>query len=313
MKTLLLVCVSFWLSTISVAAQESDTAFDASALNELDSILTLEDSLSIFNMIDSLMQLPEVSFGSQLALRVGYSSNIASAERTLGIGQFGLSPGISYYHKSGAYLDVSGYWSKEFEPAYYLTIISAGYIGSINKWWSILPEYSKYLYSQDNDDIVVPYTNSLGMSNFFDVKPVTFRLDYNFFFGDQVAHRLMPGIMLNLNKSHWLGMDRVSFFPSFNVLFGSETTIEEVPYSTTLLGNLIRIRNGLDLFYEQEKTLFGVMNYGFSAPVTLRIKNWNFLLAYTYNIPKALPGEVLGLSNGGYLSSSITYTINFKK
>ncbi|MEQ8425859.1 MAG: hypothetical protein RIA63_14170, partial [Cyclobacteriaceae bacterium] len=106
---------------------QSDSLLTNIELSELDSILSLEDSLSIFNLIDSLIQL-ETSSKSQIAVRVGYNSNAASSGRTLGISQFGLSPGVSYYHKSGAYLDASGYWSTEYDPSYYLTILSAGYI-----------------------------------------------------------------------------------------------------------------------------------------------------------------------------------------
>ena len=58
--------------------------------------------------------------GSQLAVRLSYNSNVLSAGRTLGIENFGLAPGLSYYHKSGLYADVSGYWSKDFDPSYYL-------------------------------------------------------------------------------------------------------------------------------------------------------------------------------------------------
>jgi len=71
-------------------------------------------SLSIFQLIDSLMQLPSTfEARSSLAARIGFNSNILAASRTLGFNQFGLSPGISYYHKSGLYLDATAYWSQD--------------------------------------------------------------------------------------------------------------------------------------------------------------------------------------------------------
>ena len=180
-------------------AQQSDSTLLESDFEEL---LSLEDSLSIFNLIDSLIQL-EASNSSQLAVRLSYTSNAASANRSLGISQFGLSPGISYYHKSGAYLDVSGYWSTEYDPKYYLTVLSGGYIGAITHWWSFLGEYSRYLYSNLGDSVVISYKNSIGVSNFFDVKPLTFRLDYTLLFGEKTGHRILPGVMLNLEKRNW--------------------------------------------------------------------------------------------------------------
>ena len=292
--------------------QQADSLLNDVDIDDLNEFFSFEDSLSIFNMIDSLLQTTELPGKSQLAARLGYNSNAASNNRSLGINQFGLSPGLSYYHKSGAYIDASGYWSSEFDPNYYLTILSAGYIGVISPKWSFLGEYSRYLYSGLSEDITVSYTNSVGISNFIDVKPLTFRLDYTLLFGEKVGHRILPGVMLNFEKRNWRNINRILFYPSFNLLIGSEKQEELIPYAKTLAGALIRIRNGLDLYYTSEETLFGIMNYSFTTPISVSLDNWNFLIAYTYNIPKALPGEELGLENSGFLSASITRYLRFK-
>lgn len=302
-----------WLAIVICAAacplqaQQSDSVLLESNFDEL---LSLEDSLSIFNLIDSLIRL-EASNSSQLAVRLSYTSNAASANRSLGISQFGLSPGVSYYHKSGAYLDASGYWSTEYDPNYYLTVLSGGYIGAVTPWWSFLGEYSRYLYSNLGDSVVISYKNSVGVSNFFDVKPFTFRLDYTLLFGEKTGHRILPGVMLNLEKRNWRKLDRILFYPSFNVLLGRENyyIIEEYPP----IQAAIRERFGLPTTYEVEARGFGVMNYSFSAPLSVSVKNWNFLLSYTFNIPKALPREETFLSNSGFISASITKYLRLKK
>lgn len=311
--SMLMLSAALAMSSMVYSQHESrnNTAKDSLAANE-NFLLTLEDSLSIFNLIDSFIRLPDLSMRSQITIRMGYNSNVASSERTLGISQFGLSPGVSYYHKSGAYTDVSGYWSNEFDPSYYLTIVSAGYLGSLSKRWSVLGEYSRYFYSDTGPDITVPFKNSLGVSNFYDLKPFIFRLDYTFFFGDKSVQRILPGVMLNFEKRNWKKINKILFYPSFNVLFGTEKVTEFVPLFSTVAQSLIRIRDGLPLFEEREQTRFGVMNYSLSAPLSLSVKNWNFLLAYTYNFPKALQGEDLGLSNSGFISLSLTRYIHFK-
>ena len=312
-RTCIILLLSIALSGVPGVTRSQGTVSAADSLDAaMDNILTLEDSLSIFHLIDSFIRLPTLELRSQLALRMGYNSNVASSERTLGINQFGLSPGISYYHKSGAYADASGYWSNEFDPSYYLTILSAGYLGSISKRWSVLGEYSRYFYSDTGPDVTVPFKNSLALSNFYDLKPLIFRLDYTFFFGDKSVHRILPGVMLNLEKRNWKKINKLLFYPSFNVLFGSEKVTEFVPLFSTLAQSLIRIRDGLPLFEEREQTRFGVMNYSLSAPLSISLKNWNFLLAYTYNFPQALQDEELGLENSGFISFSITRYINFK-
>jgi len=288
------------------------------SLDSLNAIFTAQDSLDIFDLIDSLMKVdpnltpPE---RSQLALRLGYNSNITAEGRTFEISKFGLSPGVSYYHKSGAYLDATTYYSTEYNPNFYLTVASGGYLHTFSKKYSLLAEYSHYFYNQPADSTVsVPYTNNLGVSNYFEFSPLMIRLDYYLYFGDRTAHRVMPSIGLNLVKRKWLGFDRVAFFPSFSVLFGSELVTEYGIYPNTLLRilyNRTHVRK-VPLTYEINHTEFGVMNYGFSAPVTFTRKNWTFLLAYNYNIPKSLPGETLTLENTGFLSFSITRYFNFR-
>lgn len=293
--------------------KQNDKRSASEVLNEVDSLLTLQDSIFIFNLIDSILSAePEIKETSQMALRLAYNSNIASTGRTIGIDKFGLSAGASYFHKTGFYADVSGYWSNEYDPDYYLTIASAGYMASPTKRWSLLAEYNRFLYTDTGPDIVIPYTNNIGITNFFNFRPIIFRLDYYFYFGEKNAHRIMPGLGLNLEKRKWHGIDRILFFPSANILFGTEVITEYFPYTQTRLGILYRVRNGLPLYYTADRTLFGDMNYSFSAPLSVTLNNWNFLISYTYNIPKALPGEELGLTKSGYLSATITRYIGFK-
>ncbi len=307
LSTLLLISL-LSLCALPSKGQQADSLLND--LEDLDSMLSFEDSLSIFNLIDSLIQGFENK--SMMALRLGYNSNANSSARTLGISQFGLTTGASYYHKSGAYIDASGYWSSEFDPSYYLTLLSAGYIGAITPKWSFLGEYSRYLYSGLGDGVIVSYTNSASLSNFIDVKPLTFRLDYTFLFGDKTGHRVMPGVMLNLEKKNWKNMDRILFYPSFNLLLGSEQYEEFVPYARTLAGAIIRIRNGLPLYYTNQGADFGIMNYSLTAPLSITIKDWNFLLSYTYNIPKLLHHEEdPSLTNSGFISASISRYLRF--
>ncbi len=244
-------------------------------------------------------------------MRLGYNSNVVAASRTLGFNQFGVAPGISYYHKSGLYADYTGYWSKQYNPQYYLTVLSGGYMNSPTKWWSIMAEYNRYIYAGLGEDEYVPYKNSAGLSNFFDIKWVTLRLDYQLFFGDKTAHRINPSIMLNLEKKKLGRIDRIAVYPTASVLYGSEQITELIPYARTYLGIIYRVRRNLPLYYEQETTRFGVLNYSFSAPVSMSVNNWTFLVSYTYNIPQALPGEPIRLESSGYLSASISKRIEF--
>ncbi len=207
-----------------------------------------------------------------MAIRLGYNSNIVATSRTVGINQFGISPGVSYYHH--------------------------------------------YFYSSTGTNTYIPYTDNLGTSQYLSIKPVTFRLDYYFYFGQKKAHRVMPGLMINFEKKKWHKLDRVLFFPSVTVLFGSENVITGYvfypDYLQRYLQNMTLPANAqLPLFQTTTKNVFGVMNYSFVAPISITKKKWTFMISYTYNIPKSLPHEDLGLKSNGYVSCSFTKYIGF--
>jgi hypothetical protein len=276
-----------------------------------DSMLLANDSGALLSLIDSLINAPVTPLGSQLTFRIGYNSNVSSTGRTLGIDEFGLAPGIAYYHKSGLYADVSGYWSQQYTPTYYLTIGTLGYMAVPTKVWSVLAEYNRFQYSSEEDQLNTPYRNSVGVSNFFDVGKLFLRLDYQLFFGDKVGHRVMPAVGFNFEKRNWARLSRIRVFPSVSVLLGSEKVSEEIPYSNDLREVLIRVRNGLPLYYTETSQKYGVMNYAFNFPVSVTLRNWTFMANYSYNIPKQLPGEIFDLNNSGFLSATVFRQLNF--
>lgn len=306
--------LSLWSACVIVVhGQQADSLLlkNDRYIMEIDSLLASSDSTQLLSLIDSLINLPDPTLKSQMVVRLGYNSNVVAASRTLGFNQFGLAPGISYYHKTGLYADVTGYWSQNYDPTYYLTVATAGYLKSVNTWYAFMAEYGRYIYSAGDELESIPYENNLGISNFFDIKKFTFRLDYQFYFGDQEAHRINPSVMYNFEKKNLGKITRLSFFPTASVLMGSEQITEYVPYANTLIGALFRIRRGLPLYYEQTRTEFGILNYSFVAPVSITLKSWFFMLSYTYNIPQTLPGETIELTNSGYLSATISKRIQF--
>ncbi|MEJ1240012.1 hypothetical protein WBG78_17865 [Chryseolinea sp. T2] len=302
-----------WLFTVVLStsvlvtrAQEADSLI----LSGIDDALSFEDSLSIFTMIDSLMQMDDLN-RSQIAVRLSYNSNVLSAGRTLGIENFGLAPGVSYYHKSGLYADVSGYWSKDFDPSYYLTITSIGYMHSFSKYFSVIGGYDHYFYNF-NEDTYIPYRNALSVTPMVDYKSLTLSFNYSFYFGDTYANRLMPGLTWVISKNRWLGLDRISFSPSAYALFGDETITDlELVWPKTLVEAIKNKKQygRIYAFVEHNNRVFGVMNYAFTAPLSVTLKRLTLMLSYTYNIPKALPGEPLTLSESSYLSGSLTWFI----
>jgi len=305
------LCLTIWTASFChLQAQDAD-----SLLLELpnDSLLSYSDSLSIFYLIDSLLTMEENTVSSQLAVRLAYNSNVLYAGRTLGIDQFGLSPGISFYHKTWLYADISGFWSDDYDPQYYLTILSAGYLHSFSSKFSVAANYDRYFYNQEDD--FIPYSNGITISPILDLKPFSIQCDYTYYFGETHANRLMPSVGINLTKKKFWGVDRISFTPAFYLLFGDATFTNIIIPSTPAewIEAYNRLQQGLSWYKTETYTEFGIMNYSFSIPLNIQHKNFNVSVSYVYSIPKALPSETLLLPESGFLAASITYYISFKQ
>lgn len=272
--------------------------------SELDSLFNAIDSTSAIGLIENFLTASKPKDSSKLLVRLGYNSNISAMNQTLSIKQFGISPGISYFHKSGVYGDVSSYWSKQFAPPIYLTIFSAGYLKAVSKNYLLNLEYSYLLYPSGEENST-PYTNSITIANQLDFKTIQFRLDYYYYFGSQSAHRILPSVGLTFEKKNVGKIKKLAFIPSFAILFGTESTQEYVPLTLSAQQILDRLKTGGSLYNIETVTVFGLMNYSFTFPLSARTKRWVYQLTYTYNIPRALPDEELGLTNTGYLSLSV--------
>jgi hypothetical protein len=304
------LCLILWTASLcQLQAQDAD-----SVLVHLpdDSVLTATDSLDIFNLIDSLLTLEENQINSQLAIRLSYNSNVLYAGQTLGIEQFGLSPGVSYYHKSGFYGDLTAYWSKDFDPDFYLLALSAGYMKTFNTNVSINLSYDRY-FPINND--LFQYKNTLSATGYLDFKPMAFSLNYSFYFSETSVHRIMPSFGFNFEKKKLWGLGKVSFSPAAIILFGNESWTEvEIIEPRTLIERL-RFINRYGTPYRVVETYynpFGIMNYTFTFPLTVSHQSWNFLVCYSYSIPKALEGETFTLPETGFIAASLSYYIGFR-
>ncbi|MEQ9403694.1 MAG: hypothetical protein RIM99_08930 [Cyclobacteriaceae bacterium] len=177
------------------------------------------DSLSIFNLLDSVLLLGS-SPKSELNIRYGFTSSVTSGGRDYNINQTGYSGGLSYFHKSGTYVDVSGYWNSNVNPGYNPTILSTGYLGSFSKKWNFSFDYEHWFYNpQDSSENEL--TNSLGTSLSYDFKIGYASIDYSYLFGKKTSNRLIGSLAGTINLGKWWMFKSVSVFPTFNIMAGN--------------------------------------------------------------------------------------------
>lgn len=291
-------------------AQDADSLFRAPSSEAL----SYSDSLDIFNLIDSILSMEEHVVKSQLGVRLNYNSNVLYAGQTLGINNFGLSPGVSYYHKIGLYADVSVYWSQDFEPTLYLATLSVGYMHSFNSKFSIDIGYDRYIPIKND---FFQYKNTISVAPYLDLKPVTFSVNYAYYFTETGVHRVMPSLSFQLEKKKLFNIDKISFTPAAYILFGNDrwTEYEIIDGATPLERFRNYQRYGTPYkIVEHEYEASGLMNYSFAFPLAVAHKNWRFLVSYTYSIPKSLDDNYpYTLPETGFIAAGLTYYINFKQ
>lgn len=184
------------------------------------------DSLSIFFLIDSLFST-SIEPASEVNIRLAYTSSVTSAGRAFDISQQGISPGVSYYHKSGAYVDLAGYWNSGTDPKYNPTVLTAGYLGALkNSKWNYSLDAERWFYNpKDSSDN--PLTYSIGGSLSYDFSIGFISFDYSFLFGKETAHRLIPSISGDINLGSWWIFDRVKLYPSVTMMAGNSDITQQ--------------------------------------------------------------------------------------
>ncbi|SNS79373.1 hypothetical protein SAMN05421640_1257 [Ekhidna lutea] len=208
--------------TIAILLSTAFLSFSQDTLSYAEQLRAIEeemDSLSIFNLIDSLFNI-ETSISNELNVRVGVTTSVTSAGRDYNLNQSGVSSGITFYHKKGFYGDLSGYWNSGVEPHYNPTVLSIGYLGNINPKWSYSFDYEKWFFNP-NDSSENPLRHSVASSLSYDFNFGYASIDYSFLFGSETAHRLIGNLTGTINLGKWWVFRSVNIYPSFNMMYGN--------------------------------------------------------------------------------------------
>lgn len=341
----------FWVSLVlsiglfSPVYGQEDLQAELDALDqELDAIFGNEsDSLSLMSLVDSLVNM-DADY-SELQFRLGYSSRVTSAGRDFGIDQQGLTPGISYYHKSGLYADVSGFWNSELDPKYNLTIATLGYLGRIKSKTTYSFTYDHSFYTTDDPYNTLTNSVSGAITHYF--KHFYTGVDYSFSFGSETANRVIWNVTGMFNTKGFGPFRRVSILPSVAILFGNQNITNQYVNPNAInrfdgltdrqllimsrnrnlsrleTASLFQLRNRAlsgeiteqelgelsDYFTTEESyKTFDLLNYYLTLPVVFYGKSFNVYLSYNYNIPRNLSNTITYEPNG-YFGFAVTYNL----
>ncbi len=240
-----------WLTVIAALclcpAIGQDLPEDSLSLEEQWALLEAElDQEVLMSTLDSLMKL-DLKVPSEFNVRMSYNSNILNAGRNYGVDQHSLSPGISYYHKSGFYGDVSGYWSSQGDPKYNLTVLSAGYLDMVNVKWSYGFSYEHWIYNETETF----FENNLGANTIYRMGNLSLGVDYSFLFGAESAHRFIGGLSYEFAFEDVLGFDKIRINPTVSGIIGNDII---TTFNTSNFDRLSQLRlNWFDLTLQQRR------------------------------------------------------------
>jgi len=237
LKNALLGSVLFLFLHGGLFAQEKselDSLYD-----ELDVLFEEADlPAGLLAKADSLFALMDLKYHS-LGVRAGYLSNVLTAGRDLGIDQHGFNAGLSYFHPSGMFIDLSGYWNSEYDPSYYLTNTGIGYMHEFNEHWNASIGHDFMFYDNEIDFI---FDKAARLSGFYQSKNWEAGLDYRYLYGRESAHRLVALLNGRLTWREVGGIDRISFIPGVSVQTGN-ATVQYYQQSETPVQDLFQVMN----------------------------------------------------------------------
>jgi hypothetical protein len=330
------------LSSISCWAQQDSLSIEQQLLQ-----LELElDSASLFDFLDSLLAIPVTK--SEVGIRMGYSSSRLSAGRDFNQQQKGLTPGVSYYHKSGLYADLSTFFDGQYSPAAYQSILHGGFMWLPNRKWVVNPYLERTFNHQYSSDLFY----SLGTSISYDFKLFETSIDYAFLWGNDTGHRIIPSLSKKIRFNNVPLVKTLTLYPSISLMSGT-TTIFNYQYSSSQIDDYlleiqslsddeirflrisgritteqaIQLRVTRRLLLEGDNTdkaflkdllntleedkAFALLSYTISLPASFTFGRTNVMISYSYSFPQRVPGEDLDLDPTGYINLTLRQRITW--
>jgi len=240
--------------------------------------------------------VPDSSAGWEL--RLEYEARTSYLGREYGHRDYCLNPQVSYLAASGLYGRLEGVYFSPVRPGYVYTSLELGYAGELTDSWSYSLSGSRVFYNgrvSKRDSVL---RNDLEAYTQYSLGPVALGLDYNFLFDRFYAHTLGLTLAVPLEKTHWLGFDKVSFTPAAEFDWGSSLALLRFgTLATPLDQNFAQV--------DQPSLRLVPLVYEFSFPLEVQRGPLALNLAGHLLAPLRVRGETQAPPTFGYLSAAI--------
>ena len=219
------------------------------------------------------------------------------AGRELGDNMYTINGSTYLVHSRGYYIGASGSWYPELDPAYNVTVLSAGIIKPLNNL-SFRASYSRYFFNNADSVSDNAIKNNLGIGLTLRNKWIGGRLSFNALFGNEFGINLAPSVFANITLVSFGTINKIFLAPEISAFIGSETIEYESggsiidPLSTT--------------YITTDK--YGLLNTLIYLPVRVYIGDFDFEFGYSVNIPTTMDTSQSYPVNS-FLSFSIGYML----
>ncbi|WP_223649800.1 hypothetical protein [Hymenobacter psoromatis] len=251
---------------------------------------------------------PPTVLPSQLVVRLSYSPQTLFAGRDYGLRQSTTTPSLNYYHRSGAYVGVSGSLYSVSTPHYLLTDLTAGYGNLLGNNLLYNFSYDHYVFSEAGQGTL---TNAGSVLLSYDVGPISLGTTYSLLFGNgQTGHRLLPSISGYKAWKNLGFIDKLFILPSLSATIGTDNIVYQV-FPRKAVSKVTKAKKPAKAGQpvDMELTSFGLMSWNLALPVKVRIGNFTAGATYNYIIPIQLAHESAdaGFSNKSFISLTASY------
>lgn len=280
------------LVPINMMAQELDEDYEFD--NVLDDLFFSEDML--INELTAMLS-PQ----NYLYFGVAYNSQTNFAGRNIRFKQYNFIPQVSYFHKSGFNLSVSGIFYERFKPQWDLTNVALSYYNTIGKSKIIDYSlgYSRTFYSDGWNVLTNSLDADIGIRN--KKRTIGTELTFSFSFGNDESYQLISttyGNIVFLRKPTYL----VRFRPRVNIIITQQ---------------IIALRqintDGPEPFPELVfNEIFDLLNTQFVFPISLSTNSIDLQLGYTHNFPNPIRAEQK-LKSSSSFNLSLGFLIGLRK
>ncbi|MEM9895268.1 MAG: hypothetical protein AAF789_02765 [Bacteroidota bacterium] len=329
------------------------------------------DSISIFYFLDSVLS-QDFRLSNEFNVRMSYTSSITAAGREFVPNQVGFAPGVSFYHRTGLFGDLSSFHDTGSELTYNPVILNVGYLTTKPSMLNFSVDFERWFYFSESETMD-NFNNALSAGVSLQKGRFSLQADYSFLFGDAVAHRIIPTLSYQLRLGDFWKFKSITLHPSASLIAGNldyiQMRVDQRELDERVVGSLLQIESFENLTENQNRFLrllvtisardgiisaearnmllrslreslpltaanqaelatiaesqfsvssvvdasvFNVLNYSLSIPLSLSFKQFNLFLSYTYTVPVKQENELVSIESLGYFGASLSYRIPIK-